>query len=197
MSNNNPILIVGLGNPGKSYSKTRHNVGFQTLDSLRAFFNFPAFTVDKKWNASISLGQTGRQRLILAKPQSFMNNSGPPVKAIAAYLKIPPERIWVIHDDLDLPVGSVKMRENGGSAGHNGVDSIRQHLGTDRFWRFKIGIGQPAGHEEMKSSQPAGRDYVLANFGFWEKGKIKKSLAEIITRLQEKLDQLDQNAAAN
>jgi len=126
------ILIVGLGNPGKKYEKTRHNIGFRVLDELR----------------SLNL-----KMVILEKPKTFMNLSGKAVKSLIAKYKIPTTNLWVIHDDIDLPLGKIRIVKNRGAAGHKGVESIIKELGTKNFVRFRIGIcpktGKPKNIEKF------------------------------------------------
>jgi len=130
-------LIVGLGNPGKKYEKTRHNVGFLVLDALAKEHGLPEFTPSKKHSSLISEGILHETKALLAKPQTFMNNSGKAVRSL------PKWNLVVMHDDIDIPLGEVRVSENRGAAGHKGVESIIQTLGTKNFTRIRIGI-QPA-----------------------------------------------------
>ena len=133
------ILIVGLGNPDEEYRRTRHNVGFLMIDRLKMVQNFPDFNFEKKFQAEIAQGKINGQKAILIKPQTFMNNSGKAVGAIVRFYKIKSENIWVIHDDADLPLGTLRIVKNRGSAGHKGVESIMRALKTQNFIRFRIG----------------------------------------------------------
>lgn len=150
------FLIVGLGNPGEEYVKHRHNVGFQCVTHLaeRHGLRFG----DKQHKARIAAGSIGGERVVLAKPFTFMNNSGQAVAALVRWYKIEPAReLLVIHDDLDIPFGTLRLRANGSAGGQNGVKSIIQLLGTQEFARARVGIGRP----------PAGwdaADYVLGNW---------------------------------
>jgi PTH1 family peptidyl-tRNA hydrolase len=149
-------LIVGLGNPGRDYRQNRHNVGFRLLDLLVEQHQWLGFT--KKQNkALITGGVIGEKSVILAKPQTFMNLSGEAVGSLVRFYDIPLERLLVAFDELDLPVGVLRLRAEGGTAGHNGMKSIRQHLGTEKFPRLRIGIGRPPGRMD-----PAA--YVLQDF---------------------------------
>ncbi len=149
-------LFVGLGNPGNKYSGNRHNVGFMTVDAVAAHFTaFPAFR--SKFQAQMSEAPLEGVKAVLLKPQTYMNNSGQSVAAAAKFFKISHERIVVFHDELDLPAGRVKIKQGGGNAGHNGLSSISDHLGTPDFWRVRIGIGHP-GDRDMVSN------YVLSDF---------------------------------
>src|SRR3972149_2780215 len=136
-------LIVGLGNPGREYASNRHNVGFQIADRYAAAHGLTFRKIQSK--AIIASGRVDAVRVILAKPQTFMNDSGRAVGALANFYKVPQLRLLVIFDDLDLPYGSVRLRSEGGAGGHNGMRSIIQHLGSNQFPRLRIGIGRPPG----------------------------------------------------
>ena len=139
-------LIIGLGNPGGKYQDTRHNIGFEIVDEikkeLQEKLNQPeiAFSFEKKLKSEVSILKNKDQKVILAKPQTFMNLSGEAVKEIVRFHKISLENILVIHDDLDLPFGKTRFSKNSGPAGHNGVKSIIQNLGTQDFARLRFGI---------------------------------------------------------
>ncbi len=132
-------LIIGLGNPGDKYRQTWHNLGWLALDEIRQSREFPAFKSDKKLQAEISEGKIGREKIILAKPRTFMNNSGQAVSALVKYYKIKMEDIVVIHDDVDLPLEKIRVVKNSSSGGHNGIKSIIDYLDTKDFVRIKIG----------------------------------------------------------
>ena len=137
------ILIVGLGNRGREYAHHRHNVGFMIVERWAAAHTL-AF--DKlQHHAIIALGRSGEQRVIVAKPQTYMNDSGRAVSALLRFYKIPLERLLVVFDDLDLSFGSIRLRAEGGAGGHNGMRSIIQHLGSNNFARLRVGIGRPPG----------------------------------------------------
>ncbi len=143
VSQEDTALIVGLGNRGREYAHNRHNVGFMIVDRWAAAHTL-AF--DKlQHQAIMALGRTGEQRVIVAKPQTYMNDSGRAVSALLRYYKIPLERLLVIFDDLDLPFGIIRLRAEGGAGGHNGMRSIIQHLGSNTFARLRVGIGRPPG----------------------------------------------------
>jgi PTH1 family peptidyl-tRNA hydrolase len=128
------IIIVGLGNPGKKFEKTRHNAGFMTVDFFAQQNNFPKFTLSKKYESLTS----ENNEILLAKPQTFMNESG---KAVASILKnTNAENVIVVRDDIDLPMGTIKLSKDSGSGGHKGIDSVIQHLGNNNFIQLKIGI---------------------------------------------------------
>ena len=155
MQENKPILIVGLGNPGPEYATTRHNVGFMIIDSF-----VPADTVWKKEkNALTTRVEKNGIKIILAKPQTFMNNSGAAVGPLMAFYKIPLENVVVIHDDMDLKVGTYREKIGGSSAGHNGIKSIDAAIGPD-YRRIRIGIGHPRDFDSKMD--PA--DWVLGKF---------------------------------
>lgn len=151
-----PLLVVGLGNPGPKYAATRHNVGFMVVDELaeRALPAPANFSVHKRSNAEIAQIRIGERPVILAKPRSFMNLSGGPVKALAGYFGVAPGDIVVIHDELDLEPGIVRLKIGGGENGHNGLKSTSKSLGTRDYIRVRMGIGRPPGRMD-----PA--DYVL------------------------------------
>jgi len=150
-----PFLIAGLGNPGPEYAATRHNIGFIFLDHLahEQGFDFRG----TKWPARIASVSLWGSSLLLVKPETYMNRSGLAVGAIAAYYRLAPEQVVVIHDDLDLDLGRVKVTTGSGPAGHNGVQSIIEALGTRDFPRVRIGIGRPP-------DRMAGKDFVLGRF---------------------------------
>lgn len=172
------ILIVGLGNIGEKYEQSRHNLGFMVLDVLAEKMLPLAKTkwlMDKKANVlSIKIDS----QLILVKPQTMMNASGFAVAKIASFYKIKPEDIWVIHDDIDLPLGKDKIRLGGAAAGHHGVESIISQLGTDNFIRFRLGIGHP-GHKAYHLVEK----YVLGDFNQKEKGEVKKIIKKTLQAL--------------
>lgn len=135
-------LIAGLGNPGENYRDTRHNIGFAVLDELARGRSFPPFKEEKKFQAELSRGLVAGKDVLLAKPLSFMNRSGPPLAALCTFYKIPPERLWVVHDEADLPLGLLRIGKGKGPAGHKGISSLIEALGTNNFVRFRVGIGK-------------------------------------------------------
>lgn len=136
-------LVIGLGNPGEKYQNTWHNLGFSALNKIRQDNDFPAFKNDKKLKAEISEKKIGCDKIILAKPQTFMNNSGEAAVALVKYYKIKTEDAIIIHDDVDLPLGKIRVVKDSSSGGHNGVQSIIDHLNTKDFSRIKIGCRTP------------------------------------------------------
>jgi PTH1 family peptidyl-tRNA hydrolase len=156
-------LIVGLGNPGREYASNRHNVGFQIADRYAAAHGLTFSKIQSK--AIIASGRVDAVRVILAKPQTFMNDSGRAIGALVNFYKVPQQRVLVVFDDLDLPYGAVRLRSEGGAGGHNGMRSIIQHLGSNQFPRLRIGIGRPPGRMD-----PAA--FVLQDFGREEQAEL-------------------------
>ncbi|WP_294857119.1 aminoacyl-tRNA hydrolase [uncultured Oscillibacter sp.] len=136
-------ILAGLGNPGEKYAKTRHNMGFLTVDLLAEKQGVKLNKV--KFKSAYNILHFGGARVLVMKPQTFMNLSGEAVGEAARFYKIPPERVLVIYDDVSLPVGKLRVRPSGSAGGHNGIKSILSHLGTDQFPRVKIGVGDPGG----------------------------------------------------
>ena len=162
-------LIVGLGNPGLAYRHNRHNVGFMVADALADKLEIPLKRV--KFKAQIGNGKLEDIPIIIAKPLTFMNKSGEAVAPLVRYFKVPLERLLVIHDDMDLPLGTLRMRPSGGSAGHNGMLSIFDKLGTNAIPRLRVGIGRPPGRMD-----PA--DYVLQDFPKGDEELLKMVIAQ-------------------
>ncbi len=144
-------LFVGLGNPGGKYAKNRHNIGFMAIDAMADG------AYKSKFQGLIHEMRLSGQKVLLLKPQTYMNNSGQSVKAVAQFYKIPVDKIMVFHDELDIDAGDVRIKQGGGNAGHNGLKSIQAHMGSADFWRVRIGIGRPA-HKNAVSN------YVLSDF---------------------------------
>lgn len=154
-------LIVGLGNPGSEYTNTRHNVGFQVVDVLLGLLDRSA-TYKEKWDGLYSSTVYSQEKVHFIKPQTFMNRSGQPVSQFYTFYKITPESLIVVHDDLDMAPGRVKLVRGGGAGGHNGIKSIVSAIGTNDFYRLKVGIGRP-GQGEVHKDFPIEK-YVLSNF---------------------------------
>lgn len=152
-------IIIGLGNPGKKYADTRHNAGFMMVEKIKESYDFPDFKFNKKLNCEISKGAIDEKEILLAKPQTFMNNSGDSVRTLVDFYKLTPDDIIVIHDDIDLPLGRYKIANSSGSAGHNGVEDIISKIGTKDFSRIRIGIANESLRTEI---EPA--DFVLQKF---------------------------------
>lgn len=149
------FLIAGLGNPGPRYAQTRHNVGFCVIDQLAARFSIPM--QDRKFPAHWGEGRIGGRKVVLVKPMTFMNRSGDAVGALLRYYRIRPQALLVVHDDLDLPLGRIRIARRGGAGGHRGVASIIQAVGGGDFARLKLGIGRPLYGEPVEA-------YVLDGF---------------------------------
>jgi len=194
-------LIVGLGNPSEKYINTRHNLGFMIIEHFLKDFQNAKNTVwenSSKFKSEISQIEWqprhgSLEKVILAKPQTYMNNSGMAVQLIISFYKLLTTDIWVIHDDIDLQLGSMKIRFGGASAGHHGVESIMEHLNTDKFWRFRMGTGVQNKKSKIKNQKLKNvEDYVLGNFAGQEKGKlknlIKRGVKAIETGLENGLD---------
>ena len=199
-------LIVGLGNPGEKYEKTRHNVGFMVLERFLKDYESIRETV---WEDSAKFKsdilqiewqpKTGEfEKVILAKPKTYMNNSGMAVLLISSFYKISPADIWIIHDEFDLPLGSMKIRFGGASAGHHGVESIINILKTDKFWRFRMGTGEqksppkadrPLAEKIAKRKIRNAEDFVLSGFGKGEAGKIRELIKRGSKALQTALEE--------
>jgi len=144
----NRMLLVGLGNPGKKYENNRHNLGFMAVDRLANAYQIPMNRVQHK--SIIGQGQIAETSVIIAKPQTYMNDSGTAVGSLARYYKISDQQVLVIFDELDLPFGMIRLRKKGGAGGHNGMKSIIQNMGQD-FPRLRIGIGRPPGRMDPAS----------------------------------------------
>ena len=172
------ILIVGLGNPGEKYTKTRHNLGFMVASALTREFSISNLQFSKRFNAEIFQLNS---EIMLVKPQTYMNASGMVVAKIANFYKVAPENIWVIHDEVDLPLGKLKIRSGGAAAGHHGVESVIKELGTDKFVRFRLGVGHPLAGSVEK--------YVLKSFDVNEKSEMKQIIKKTVKAIQKALDQ--------
>lgn len=181
-------LIIGLGNPGKQYANTRHNAGFLALDFLRAHFEWETFHHETRFHAECAIGIFQGQKYILIKPTTFMNHSGTTVRALLNFYHLTPSDILVIHDDLDIAPGTMKITASSRAAGHNGVQNIIDMLGTQDFRRIRLGIGHP---ENMSVTTSATRacqsthEYVLATFPDSELALLQK----LFQRLPELISQ--------
>lgn len=142
-----PLLVVGLGNPGPAYARTRHNVGFMVADILAARIG-SAFKVHKKSGAEVITGRLAGAPVVLAKPRCYMNESGRQVGPLAKFYSVPPGRIVVIHDELDIDFGRIRLKVGGGEGGHNGLRSVASALGSKDFQRVRIGVGRPPGRKD-------------------------------------------------
>lgn len=165
-------IIVGLGNPGRQYENTRHNVGFRCIDKLAEKYNISV--LECKHKAIIGKGYIEGQKVILAKPQTFMNLSGESVREILNYYKVEPDtELIVIYDDISLAVGALRIRKKGSAGGHNGIKNILAQIGTNTFKRIKVGVGEkPAGYDLA--------DYVLGHFTAAENKEIDAACAKVV-----------------
>ncbi len=171
------ILIIGLGNPGKNFQNTPHNLGFLALDKFREKNHFPYFKREKQFNAEITKGYLGKKLIILAKPQTFMNNSGQAAKKIITKLHLSLDNLILVHDETDLLFGEMRISKNHGSAGHKGVESIIKAVGSKNFIRLRLG----SWFEEKKSKSL--NKFVLRKFP----RRIKKQVKELTIRAEEAL----------
>ena len=163
------LLLVGLGNPGAGYAKNRHNIGFMALQAIAGRYDFGPFR--KKFHGLIAEGAIGGEKVLALKPETFMNDSGRSVIAAAAFYKIPPEDIIVLHDEIDIAAGKVRVKRGGGHAGHNGLRSIHAHIGPD-YGRVRIGVGHPGDKDEVTG-------HVLEDFAKADAGWVEKALGVI------------------
>ena len=169
------LLIVGLGNPGREYAGNRHNVGFHCLDRLAKVHGM-AFDV-KRDKAELAMGRIAGRRVVLAKPQTYVNGSGEAVGAIVRFFRIDPGDVLVIYDELDLPQGTIRLRPGGSSGGHRGMESIIEHLGTREFPRVRVGIGRPPG-------RMAPKDYVLQDLGADEREAMDEVYERVVATVE-------------
>jgi PTH1 family peptidyl-tRNA hydrolase len=172
------MLIVGLGNIGKEFEGTRHNIGFAVLDAFAEKQSFEGWTNKKDLKCQLVMGNLGETRVILCKPTTMMNLSGEAVQAVSAFYKIELSHLVVVHDELDIEFGQIRTRRGGGSAGHNGIKSISQHMGDD-YGHIRVGIG-PKKPEQIDSA-----DFVLAKFTSDEQSQMKNLLQEATAILTE------------
>lgn len=179
-------IVVGLGNPGRKYIYTRHNIGFQVVDEFAKENNFPEFRLSKKFNSLVSESILNDEKIILAKPQTFMNQSGKAAKSLLKLYNTTRTVLVVIHDDIDLPLGKIKTVKNRGAAGHKGVESIIKELGTKDFIRFRIGIN-PASAKASAGKTKNVEKFVLQKFNKEEEKIIKEVIQEITTEIKKSL----------
>ena len=177
------LLVVGLGNPGPKYENTRHNVGYRVVDALADRLHVSSFS--REHNAVVGWGQYKNRKVGLAKPLTFMNRSGQAVAPLCDYNNLAPSALIVVVDDLNLPVGTIRLRPNGSSGGHNGLEDVANHLGTTDFPRLRIGIGNDFGPGEQS-------DYVLSPFTPSQQPDVDAALDDavesLLTAVREDLD---------
>ena len=175
-------LIIGLGNPGPRYELTRHNIGFLIADSLA---EKQRITLSQsKYNALYGEGEIEACQVMIAKPMTYMNNSGQAAKLILSALGISPNRVLVIHDDIDLPLGKIKIKTKGGDAGQLGVQSITERFGTDQYYRIRVGVGRPDDPEDTV-------DYVLTPFTEAENQLLNEVIEEAVIKVEETLIEMN------
>lgn len=167
------LLLVGLGNPGRDYAGNRHNIGFMALDRMAGVHGFSPFR--EKFQGELSQGEIAQEKALAFRPLTYMNDSGRAVGEAARFFKVPPERIFVFYDELDLAPGKLRVKFGGGAAGHNGIRSIDSHLGPD-FWRIRLGIGHP-GHRDKVTG------HVLKDFAKQDKAWLDPLLDAIAEAL--------------
>lgn len=183
-------LIVGLGNPGEKYNGTRHNLGFETLDHLLKKYeplDKTTWEEDKKLKSHVKKIKVKSSTVLLVKPQTFMNRSGEAISLVSSYYKIPSEDIVIIHDELDLPLGKIQIRFGGGTAGHNGIESVIHSLGTDKFIRIRMGVGKPlrVDGKRFDIKNPTSIDnYVLKHFTENELHEVKNMIKHVQKNLE-------------
>ncbi len=183
-----PLLVVGLGNPGPNYAKTRHNLGFMVADILAERIG-SGFKVHKKSGAEVTTGRLGGRSVVLAKPRVYMNESGRQVGPLAKFYSVAPADVVVLHDELDIEFGRIRLKLGGGEGGHNGLRSVAAALGTKDFQRVRIGVGRPPGRKD-----PAA--YVLEPFNSLERPEVP-TICEQAADATELLLQLGVEAAQN
>jgi PTH1 family peptidyl-tRNA hydrolase len=177
---NKTLLIVGLGNPGKQYDQTRHNIGFECIDTFLATFSEMEKPINKKdLHCILSKGQIGDSRVMVIKPTTFMNDSGTAVSKIANFYKIATSSILVVHDDIDIDFGQIRTRVGGSSAGHNGIKSISKALGDQEYGRLRIGINN------VQANKMDSKDFVLAKFSDKEKKQVPNLKKEVVAIISE------------
>ena len=180
------FLFAGLGNPGQKYAMNRHNIGFMAVDLLAASYDFPEW--QKKAASLQTNGQISCSKIILLKPQSYMNKSGLPVAEVARFHKIPANHVFVFHDELDLAAGRVRVKQGGGHGGHNGIRDIDRHIDTD-YWRIRIGVGRP--EQLFPGSAIDIRKWVLMDFTADERNGWVPNLLAAIASEADRLVGLD------
>jgi PTH1 family peptidyl-tRNA hydrolase len=183
-------FIAGLGNPGENYEKTRHNFGFRAVENFLEKNCLPKLKFNKKFNVLISEGGFKNEKIILAEPQAFMNNSGNLIQAISSYYKISAQDIWIVHDDLDIDLGKLRISQDRSSGGHKGVQSIINCLGTNDFLRFRLGI-KPLNTEARRINV---EKFVLQNFSKEEEKIVQEIIKKTVLALEAALERGTDNA---
>jgi len=169
-------LVVGLGNPGAEYSRTRHNAGFLVVDRLAERWRV-RWNYEKKFNARVARAEKGDRTALLCQPQTYMNSSGEAINAVAQFYRVPVGRLIIVMDDADLPLGVLRLRPSGSSGGHHGLESIEQHLGTSEYARLRVGIGRQNGAPQITG-------HVLGRFSSTEAALMDKVLTVASDQLE-------------
>jgi len=185
------IIIIGLGNTGEEFKNTRHNIGFEVIDKIKEKNNFPDFVLSTRVKAKISKGTINRKKITLVKPNTFMNLSGDIPRMFVAFYKLKASDFIVIHDDVDIPLGKYKISESSGSAGHKGVQSLIDALGTKNFKRIRIGILP----EKGKSKET--EKFVLKKFTKKEKETINETVGKIAKEIDQIIKTMPDNETSN
>ncbi len=172
-------LLVGLGNPGDKYSKNRHNIGFMAVEEIADDYSCSPFK--KKYQALVSEGRVGAYKVLLLKPQTYMNESGRSIAEVVKFYKIEPDHIVIFHDELDLNPAKMRVKFDGGLAGHNGLKSTKAHLGTAAFWRVRLGIGHPGDKDRVSG-------YVLSDFSKAEWPDVEDMVRAVSRNIEMLLD---------
>jgi PTH1 family peptidyl-tRNA hydrolase len=172
----NLYVVVGLGNPGSEYARTRHNAGFMVVEQLAANWRFD-WSTEKKFSARVAKGNRGGKRIVLCQPQTFMNLSGDSVARVASFYDAPPERVMVVVDDADLPFGQIRLRGEGGCGGHHGLESVEKHLATKAYPRLRVGIGRRDAAREITG-------HVLGRFSSTEAVQINRVLTAACAQVE-------------
>lgn len=179
-------LVVGLGNPGEKFSSTRHNVGFMVVERLARELGTQTALWEKSEKHKALLARAGD--VFLVEPLTFVNNCGLAVRSLAAFYKLDPADIWVVHDDIDLPLGKIRIRQGGASAGHHGIDSLIKELGTDKFVRFRLGIGRGKEAKGVNADRNLHHRsviaFVLSHFREHEAGEFKHLIKHAASAVQ-------------
>jgi peptidyl-tRNA hydrolase, PTH1 family len=200
-----PILIIGLGNPGEKYLNSRHNIGFEIVDALKAKWQLADFTENHDM-AGTFVSHPSDPIIYLMKPLTFMNDSGQAVQKFSNFYHVPPENIWIIHDDMDIPFGQIKIHRNLSAAGHNGIKSVIEYLHTQDFWRFRFGIGRPQSTMDLNNdgridsrewaiAKYDSADYVLADFDPEQTKVLPPIIAKMVEAIETALKNSPEKAA--
>ena len=169
-------LIIGLGNPGGKYAKTRHNIGFMLVEALAGRWS-AAWREEKRFDARVAAGLFEGQRVLLCQPLTYMNASGRAARRLADYYRVPVERVLVAVDDADLPLGEIRLRPGGGTGGHHGLESVQESLGTSGYARLRLGIGRGPGLREITG-------HVLGRFGEGDRGRLEVVLGRAAEQVE-------------